>query len=400
VYKPAVLGGTPRFETPLPLVVPCLPSFEDIEPEVREILGSGQLTKGRFLDEYEQAVAAYLGVEHAVAVSSATSGLMLVLMVLGIEDEVIVPSFTFMATVQSLVWDGVAERRGHTLRLPVFVDVDPQSFALDPAAVEAAIGPRTTAIFAVHLFGAPAPVEALAEIADRHGLALLYDAAHGFGALHGGRPLGAHGVAEVFSTSPTKLLVTGEGGVVTTNSSRLADLLRIAREYGNPGDYGSLLPGINARLPEFGAILGLQGLRLVDGNAQRRNAIADLVRERLADVPGLRFQLVAGVDRSSYKDLVVVVEDDYGLTRDELALALRAEGIATRNYYDPPVHEHVTYRHLAHRFQGALPVTEWTSRRIIALPCYPALGDGDVEGMCEVLIGLHEDAPAVRARLS
>ncbi len=249
-----------------------------------------------------------------MAVSSCTLGLLLTYHGLGLKGEVIVPSFTFMATVHPLLWVGTE---------PVFVDIDPYTWNIDPAKVEAAITERTTAIVAVHNFGNPAPVAELEAIARRHGLRLIFDAAHGFGALYRGRPVGGFGDAEVFSLSPTKLLVAGEGGIVATNNDDLAEHIRVGREYGNPGDYNSDFPGLNVRLPEFNALLGLHSLGMLEENAKRRNRVAAIFRERLSQIPGLTFQRIHPQDRSSYKDFSILVDEaKFGLTRDELALAL------------------------------------------------------------------------------
>ena len=236
---------------------PTLPTFDAIEPELRAIFDSGMVTKGRQLVAFEGELQQHLRVENAVGVSSCTAGLMLLYRALKLTGEVIVPSFTFMATVHPLSWNGLA---------PVFVDVEPDGWNLDPAAAEAAITPRTSAIVATHLFGNPADVEALEALAARKHLKLIFDSAHGFGVLHQGRPVGGNGQAEVFSSSPTKLLVTGEGGVVTTNDPSLAELIRVGREYGNPGDYDTIVPGMNARMQEFSALLGRHSLRMLESN--------------------------------------------------------------------------------------------------------------------------------------
>src|SRR5947209_486897 len=193
--QPALLGGIPVFESKVHIVKPLLPTFSEISPGVQDLLGSGMVTKGKYLRAFETAVAQHLGVKHAVATSSCTTGLMLTYKGLDLTGDVVVPSFTFMATVSSLVWAGLR---------PVFADVDLGTTNLDPAAAEAAITPRTSAIVAVHNFGNPADIDALQALADRHSLRLIFDAAHGFGALYRGVPVGSQGNANVYSLSPTK----------------------------------------------------------------------------------------------------------------------------------------------------------------------------------------------------
>jgi dTDP-4-amino-4,6-dideoxygalactose transaminase len=392
VDKPAILGGSPVFHRFIPLVQPTLPPYDDrLACHVAELFQTGMLTKGKYLREFEERVADYLGVKHAVAVSSCTLGLLLTYHGLGLKGEVIVPSFTFMATVHPLLWVGAE---------PVFVDIDPYTWNIDPQRVEAAITERTTAIVAVHNFGNPAPVAELETIARRHGLKLIFDAAHGFGSLYRGRPVGGFGDAEVFSLSPTKLLVAGEGGIVATNNEDLAEHIRVGREYGNPGDYDSCFPGLNARLPEFNAILGLRSLEMLEENALRRNRVAAAFRERLGHLPGLTFQRVHPEDRSSYKDFSLLVDEAaFGLTRDELALALRAENIDTRKYYDPPVHAHKAYRHLYERYRDHLPVTDHIAPRSLSLPIWSHMDEATVEGICTAIERIHIYADEVKAAL-
>ena len=392
IDKPAILGGTPIFNKFIPLVQPTLPPYDEVlAQQVAELFQTGMLTKGRYLREFEARVADYLGVKHAVAVSSCTLGLLLTYHGLGLKDKVIVPSFTFMATVHPLLWVGAE---------PVFVDIDPYTWNIDPQRVEAAITERTTAIVAVHNFGNPAPVAELEAIAHRYGLKLVFDAAHGFGSLYRGRPVGGFGDAEVFSLSPTKLLVAGEGGIVATNNDDLAEHIRVGREYGNPGDYDSRFPGLNARLPEFNAILGLRSLEMLEENTLRRNRVAAAFRERLGQIPGLTFQRVHPEDRSSYKDLSILVDETaFGLTRDELALALRAENIDTRKYYDPPVHAHKAYSHFSELYHDTLPVTESVAPRSISLPIWSHMDETTVDGICTAIERIHAYADEVKATL-
>lgn len=386
---PALLGNAPVFAQFLPLVRPTLPVYgEDMAGQVAELFKTGMLTKGKYLVEFEARMAEHLGVRHVIAVSSCTLGLLLAYHGLGLRGEVIVPSFTFMATVHPLVWVGAE---------PVFVDIDPQSWNLDPTKVEAAITERTTGIIAVHNFGNPAPVAALEDIARRHPLALIFDAAHGAGSQYRGKPVGSFGDGEVFSLSPTKLLVAGEGGIVATNNETLAQHVRVGREYGNPGDYGSDFPGLNARLPEFNAMLGLGSLRVLEDNTRQRNRVADIFRKQLGRLPGLSFQSIHPEDRSSYKDFSLLVDEAaFGLSRDELALALKAENIDTRKYHDPPVHTHKAYHHLAARYQPLLPVTNEVARRSLSLPIWSHMEDNVAMGICRGIERVHYYARRVR----
>lgn len=391
IDRPAILGGAPVRAEPVAFLCPALPPLDALEPELRSMFESGLLTKGRWLRRFEEAIAAHVGVPHAIAVSSCTAGLMMAVQQLGLHGDVLVPSFTFMATVHPLAWNGLR---------PVFVDVRRDTWNIDPQAAEEALTPQTTAIVAVHVGGNPAPVEDLQALADRHDLKLLYDAAHGFGALHRGCPLGSYGDAEVFSTSPTKLLITGEGGVITTRNADLAARLRMAREYGNRGDYDSAFPGLNARMQEFSAALGWHSLGMLEAAARRRNAVAERYRARLAALPGIAFQVVQPGDRSSYKDFTILVEPaEFGLTAAELARALAAEGIDTRRYYAPPVHRHAAYREIGCQFEGRLPVTNWLAERVLSLPIYSHMDDALVDDICAAVERVHCHAAAVHRAL-
>lgn len=353
------------------MVRPVLPSFDELEPGVRSILSSGMVTKGTYLAEFERAVAEHLQVRHAVAVSSCTTGLMLTYRALGLTGDVVVPSFTFMATVSSAVWAGLR---------PCFAEIDPHTCTMPVEAAEEAMTPQTTAIVAVHNFGNPADVEGLQEVARRHGVRLIFDAAHGFGALRNGKPLGQGGDAHVFSLSPTKLLIAGEGGIVATNDDELAEKIRIGREYGNAGNYDTEYAGFNARLAEFNALLGLHSLDYLEAAARRRNEVAALFHRELGELPGLHFQRVQPVDRCSYKDFSVSIDQAVaGVSRDRMAQELDTEGVDTRKYYDPPAHRHTAYHQFADR---ALPATDQLAAQSLSLPMWSHMDDSTALSIC------------------
>ena len=387
---PAILGGPAAFPDRLHLLRPTLPSYDELEPELRRLSASGMLTKGPILREYERLLGERLGVRHALGVSSCTAGLMLVF------DrfrgaEIVLPSFTFMATAMAAVWAGLK---------PVFADIDPLTWCLSPAAAEAALTADTALVAPVHIFGNPADTEAFAALGQRRDLAIVYDAAHGFGALRDGAPVGRQGLAQVFSTSPTKLLITGEGGVVATDDDALAERVVVGREYGNPGTYDPLFVGLNARLPEVSALLGLKGLALLDREADKRNALAAVYRELLGALPGVGFQSIRPQDRSSFKDFSVRIRAaEFGLTRDQVAAALAAEGIDTRAYYVPPVHRSQAFATLGPAFEDRLPETAALCDEVLTLPDYGLLAAELVERVAACMIALHERAPGVRRAL-
>jgi dTDP-4-amino-4,6-dideoxygalactose transaminase len=392
----AILGGTPAFPDGLRQLKPTLPPWDAVGPGWERCFASGSLTKGDALREYERRLAGHLGVRHAIAVSSCTAGLMLVF------DRfrgrrAILPSFTFMATAMAASWTG--------LQL-VFCDVHPEAWSLDPAAVEATIAREGITgedgvIVPVHVFGMPADTDAFTSISARTGIPVVYDAAHGFGALRRGAPVGREGLAQVFSTSPTKLLITGEGGVVATDDDETAAHVEIGREYGNPGDYNAVFPGLNARLAESNALLGSASLDLLEGEAVRRNELAGIYRSELGSLPGIAFQRIEPGDRCSYKDLSITFDAAaFGLSRDEMVKVLAADGIPTRAYYDPPAHRLTAFAGIGPAFEDRLPVTARLADEIISLPLYGAMTDADIERICGSIRGACERAAAVRAALA
>jgi dTDP-4-amino-4,6-dideoxygalactose transaminase len=388
---PALLGTNPTFIEKIPLTKPVLPDFEALTKGLKPIFETGILTKGDQVRRFEEMVAAELGVQHVIAVTNCTAGLMLAYRALNLTDEVIVPSFTFMATVSALIWANVR---------PVFVDVDPQTGTLDAGHVEAAITTRTSGIIGVHNFGNPADIEDLKAVAGRAGLRLIFDSAHGLGSRYQGDPLGAQGDAQVFSLSPSKLVVAGEGGIVTTNDRLVADTVRIGREYGNCGNYDSTFVGLNARMPEFNALLAQHSLQGLESAALKRNEVATAYQNGLSHLPGIGFQKIRSGNRSSYNMFSITVNaEEFGLTRDELRAALAAENIDTRSYYDPPVHQQSAYKHFAGP-DVELGNTDQLAATSICLPMSSNLAVSVVEGVCQAIDLAYRFAPEIKARLA
>jgi dTDP-4-amino-4,6-dideoxygalactose transaminase len=371
---PALAGGAPIFPDGLPLVRPRVAAPETVARDVEAILRSGVLTSGPFVRCLEGRAAEYLGVRHCVAVASCTTGLMLVLRAAELTGEVIVPSFTFAATAHAVDWNGLR---------PVFADVDRGTLTLSAASAEGAVGMRTSAILATHVYGNPCDVEGLRAVADEHGLRLFFDAAHAFGSRHGDRMVGGFGDAEVFSLSPTKPLVAAEGGIIATDDDLLAERCRIGRDYGNPGDYDCRFVGLNARMSELHAATALASFEDLDQRLRERNRLADAYHGALSRMPGLAFPVVREGDRSTYKDLTVLVDPErFGASARTVAGALGAEGVETRRYYDPPVHRMRAYRTLG-RSSGELAATVQAAAGVISLPLWEGMTNEQVSGVAE-----------------
>lgn len=388
---PAILGGRPIFDTPLPISQPTMPPFDLLVEKYREVFRSGQITNGKYVQAFEDRVAASVGVSHAVAVSSNTTGMLLVFKCLGLRGEVILPSFTFFVTGHVLAWNNLT---------PVYVDIDPETCLLDPAEVERAITPKTCAIFAVHIWGNPCAADRLQALADRHALALVFDAAQAMGSSYQGRPVGGFGDVEVFSCSPTKLLTSGEGGIVTTNDPRLAERVRMGRNYGHDGSYDCSFEGINARMSELHAILGLASLELLKENLEGRHRLAERYKERLGKIPGITFPMVTPGGRSNHIYFPIILDPDgFGLTRDQLHHALHAENIETRCYYDPPLHRQSVNADLLPRYEGRLPHTDRMAKNSLTLPLFSHMTGEALDGVCIAIERLFEYQKVLREKL-
>jgi dTDP-4-amino-4,6-dideoxygalactose transaminase len=363
---------------PIPLVRPRVADPARLSAELDLIIRSGVLTNGPTVRRLEDTAASYLGVRHVVAVSSCTSGLMLVLRCVELTGDVVLPSFTFAATAHAVSWNGLR---------PVFADVDPATLTLSPASVEASLGARTTAILGTHIYGTPCDVEGLQALVDANGIRLLFDAAHAFGSEVRGVRVGGFGDAEVFSLSPTKVVVAGEGGLISTNDDLLAERLKIARDYGNPGDYDCLFVGLNARLSELHAAVALASLEDLDERLAERRVIAGRYLDALRDVPGISFPAVRDGDRSTFKDLTILVDPEgFGIHADDLAASLASRGIETRRYYSPPVHRMRAYGYLTGQVAD-LPQTDRAADRALTLPLWAGMGEREVGRVATAIQG-------------
>jgi dTDP-4-amino-4,6-dideoxygalactose transaminase len=377
--RPAIDGGRPLFPDGLPLARPAIADPAAVADAAAAILASGVLTNGPTVRRLEERAAEYLGVRHCLAVASCTAGLMLVLRASGLSGDVVLPSFTFSASAHAVAWNGLR---------PVFADIRPDDLLLDPDAVARSAGVRTSAILATHTYGTPCDTEALGVLARRNGIRLFFDAAHAFGSRRGATMVGGFGDAEVFSLSPTKVLIAGEGGIIATNDDTLAERCRIGRDYGNPGDYDTRFIGLNARMSELHAATALASFEDLEERIGRRNQLAERYRKALGDLPGVDFPTVAEGDRSTYKDFTILIDADrFGTEAASVAKALAAEGVQTRRYYAPPVHRQRAYRWVGPA-NGALPETDRAAARVLTLPLWTGMTDEQVDGVGQAMARL------------
>ena len=388
---PAILGARPAFDQVRNIVRPVLPELSTFEADFRAALRSGQVTNNsRFVVEFEQRLAAYLGVPHALAFCNGEAALTIMLNVDGLEGEIIVPSYTFSGTVHAAIWNNLT---------PVFADIDRRTFTIDPASVEARIGPRTAAILAAPVYGNACDNDALQAIADRRGLPLYYDSASGFGCTYRGRRLGGFGRAEIFSFHATKTFATMEGGALTTRDQAFADKARQLRSFGQAGLVDCASAGVNGKMMEVAALVGMRSLDTFDDVIAHRGRITAEYVKRLSAIPGLAVQHVADHNLSTRLYMAMVVDRDaFGLNADELVEALRPENIVGRRFLDPPVHKMSYYRG---RFGDVtLPETEYVASNAVALPLYSDMTLEEVTGITGAVQQLQAESRAVRARLA
>ena len=383
--SPAVLGGQPAFPDGLPFFRPATPSLERVTARLAPSYERGMLTNGSLVRQFEAEAAQRLGVPHVVAVASCTAGLMLVFQALARRDSaVVMPSFTFSATAHAARWAGA---------VPRFAECDVTTCQLDVADAATRLD-GASLLVGTHVFGSPCTPEAVEELGRSAGIPVVFDAAHGFGGTRAGRPLGTFGDAEIFSLSPTKPMTSGEGGLVALHDDDLAARVRLGVDYGNPGDYDTLFAGLNARMSELHAAVGLESLVDLDAHLAVRRELAERYRVALKGVEGVTPQVVDPLDESTYKDFTVIVDEAvFGLDRDTLAVALRAEGVDTRPYFYPPVHRQRAYADLD---TPELPATDWVAQRVISLPLWRDMPPAAVTTIAEVLAGVAARAGDVR----
>jgi dTDP-4-amino-4,6-dideoxygalactose transaminase len=322
-------------------------------------------------------------------VNSCTAGLMLVLSQLDARGPVVMPSFTFAASAHAVHW---------AAGTPAWAEVRDADLTLDPDDARAEIAATgAVAMTATHIYGTPCQTEALAAVAADAGIPLVYDAAHALGSLRGGRPVGGFGTAEVFSMSPTKVTTAGEGGLVATSDEALAAAIRIGRDYGNPGDYDCRFVGLNARMSELHAAVGLASLEGLDERLAHRAALVEAFRAVTDGLPGLRYPALDDGDTSTYKDLTLVLEDGFGLHPSELGAVLRADGIDSRRYYYPPIHRQQAYADLPGRRD--LPVTDRLAEQVITPPLYSHMTVEQAQRVAAVVVAAQANSAEVRRAL-
>ena len=390
---PAILGGAPAFERKFDIVRPLLPRASALVERFDAALRAGQVTNMAPNSlELEARLAAYVGTEHCAVFCNGEAALTAMLQAARLPRgaEVITPAYSFSGTAHAIVWNRL---------VPVFADIDPGTWTLDPADAERRITSRTAAILATPLYGNPCDNDALHQLAVRRGLRLFYDSASGCGSRYRDHPLGRFGEAEMFSFHATKVYTTMEGGAICTDSDALHQAACMIRNFGKNGvEADCEFVGFNGKMTEIAALVGLELLPGLDAVVTHRNRVAARYGARLGELPGVSLQRVQRHGVSSWLYYQFLVDESaFGLTRDELITALVAENLMARRFFYPANHQLTCYRDLGP--PPILPVTEYVASHSVALPVYSDMALEDVDRAADCVASVFQHREAVRARL-
>jgi dTDP-4-amino-4,6-dideoxygalactose transaminase len=344
---------------------PSLPPLDEFIPYLRTIWANRVLTNGGpFHRQLEDELCQFLGVKQVSLFTNGTISLLTALQALEIAGEVITTPYSFVATSHSLLWNGIT---------PIFVDIDPTTLNIDPALIEEAITPRTTAIMTVHCYGHPCDVRAIQEIADRHGLKVIYDAAHAFGVQDAGGSILRHGDLSALSFHATKVFNTFEGGAIVSPDRATKSRIDKLKNFGYDGEISVVASGINGKMSEFNAALGVLQLKYVEAAIAARQMIDLRYREQLANIPGIRCVAGSGETVANYAYFPIMVGPEYPISRDELNEALKKEGVHPRRYFYPLISEFPMYRDFPSASSTNLLAATCAARQVLCLPIYPDL---------------------------
>jgi dTDP-4-amino-4,6-dideoxygalactose transaminase len=374
----AIFAGEPAFSEKLHVGRPNIGSRERLLKRINDMLDRRWLTnKGPYVREFEQRIADMVGAKHCIAMCNGTVALEIAIRAVGLRGEVIIPSMTFIATAHALQWQEIT---------PVFCDIDPRSYNIDPGCIEALITPRTTGVIGVHLWGRPCDVESLAEIAQRRNLNLLYDAAHAFGCSHNGRMIGGFGDAEIFSFHATKFFNVFEGGAVVTNDDDLAVKIRLMKNFGFSGYDNVIYIGTNGKMSEVSAAMGLTGLENLGEFIATNCRNYKQYEDELEGIPGVQLITYDETDRGNYQYIILEIDDRItGINRDQLIEILHAENVLARRYFYPGCHQMEPYRSYFPHARLMLPNTERLVSRVMSLPTGTAVELEEISKICEII---------------
>lgn len=386
----AILGDAPMFGTPIPVGQLYFPSWERYTEAFRGIFERQYYTnQGPLTRILEERLQTFLGVRHAICVTNATIGLMMAADALELTGKVVLPSFTFIASAHSLTWAGLE---------PVFCDVDPQTHQIDTRRAGDLIDGGVSAIMAVNLWGGATDVAALSALAESAGIQLYFDSAHSFGCRIDGRPMGRFGRLEVFSFHATKILNATEGGCICTDDDDLAARLRNIRSSYGAGGPVQVVRTANGRMSEAQAAIALMSLDDFEANRDNNERLFRRYEEGLRDIPGMRLVHPRGVSHTNFQYLVCEIDEShFGLSRDALVEALRAENVLARRYFYPGIHRCIPYDQELSRYHDRLPVTDRLCATCVQLPIGALVSPSAVDQICDFLSRVRLRAREIQA---
>jgi len=388
----ALFGGEPAFANPLHVGCPNIGNRDRLFDRINDLLDRRWFTNdGRYVQAFEQAVQSMIGVRHCIATCNGSLAIDLTAKALGFSGEVIVPSFTFISTAHALYWHGIK---------PIFCDIDPHTYNIDPEKLASCITPETSGIMGVHIFGRPCAVEKLIEIAAHHSLPLIFDAAHAFGCSYKGTNIGNFGNAEIFSFHATKFVNSFEGGAVVTNDDELAKKIRLMRNFGFEGMDNVISIGINAKMNEVSAAMGLTSLDCSKSFIQKNRENFECYRRTLEGIQGIYLNIYKEPDDFNYQYIVVEIDAAIsGINRDVLLDILHAETVLARRYFYPGCHRMEPYRTLQPNVGAKLPETERLVDRVMCLPTGTVISADEINTIADIIRFTFSHAIDIKERL-
>jgi dTDP-4-amino-4,6-dideoxygalactose transaminase len=388
----AIFGGTPDFSNTLHIGRPNIGNRQRLFDRINSILDSKWLTNyGPLVREFERQIADILGVKHCIAICNGTIALEIAIRATGLSGEVIVPSFTFIATAHSLQWQEIT---------PVFCDIEPRTFTIAPSKIEALITPRTTGIIGVHLWGRPCNVDRLNDIAHKNNLTLLFDASHAFGCTYHGKMIGNFGTAEVFSFHATKFLNSFEGGAVVTNDDALADKIRLMKNFGFAGYDNVIYIGTNGKMSEISAAMGLTSLESMNDFIMANRSNYYQYQKHLNGIRGIDLLNYNENEKLNFQYITLLIDETVaGVARDDVCDILQAENILARKYFYPGCHRMEPYRSYFPHAGMLLPESEKLAAQVLSLPTGTAVKEADISKICDLIRFIIANKAAIRKKL-
>jgi dTDP-4-amino-4,6-dideoxygalactose transaminase len=392
IEKLAIFGGQPTFAEPLHVGRPNIGNRDRLLQRINDMLDRKWLSNnGIFVQEFEQRMADILGVKHCIAMCNGTIALEIAIRALELKGEVIVPSFTFIATAHALQWQEIT---------PVFCDIDPKTHCLDPAKIESMLTPRTTGIMGVHVWGQPCNVEALSKIAHQHQLKLMFDASHAFGCSAQGQMIGNFGDAEVFSFHATKFINAFEGGAVVTNNDELADKIRLMKNFGFVDFDQVIYIGTNGKMNEAAAAMGLTSLESLSEFTATNDRNYRLYQSELANLPGISVFTYNDTEKCNYQYIVLEIDESVlQIRRDQLIKILHAENVIARRYFYPGCHRMEPYRSYFPHAGLMLPETEKLTQKVLILPTGTSIAEPEILSICQIIRMVASHSRVVQEKL-